>query len=121
MKFLTKHSMEEHVRLSHPDVLTRADIGEIEVLPSGSLRKADTDKISVMEFEDSTEIAKKRRKRKRKECDIKQDEDEHNSDESESNEAYGANSSLSSVCVSPPIVCSPRLYTVPDIGNCHSC
>ena len=39
MKFITKHSMEEHVRLVHPDVVSssaRRFGKEIEILPSGS-------------------------------------------------------------------------------------
>ena len=46
MKFITKHSMEEHVRLVHPDVVSssaRRFGNEIEILPSGSLRKGNMD------------------------------------------------------------------------------
>ena len=47
MKFITKYSMEEHVRLIHLDVVTssaRRFGKEIEILPSGSLRKGNMDK-----------------------------------------------------------------------------
>ena len=46
MKFITKYSMEEHVRLIHLDVVTssaRRFGKEIEILPSGSLRKGNMD------------------------------------------------------------------------------
>ena len=46
MKLITKYSMEEHMRLIHPDVVTSSarHFGkEIEILPSGSLRKGNMD------------------------------------------------------------------------------
>ena len=41
MRFVTKHSMEEHMTLCHPDVITIADLGKLEILPNRSMKRND--------------------------------------------------------------------------------